>query len=859
MIGVLEYAPLLLRRRRPRRRGALARRAPAWRRAARSSSRSRTSSASSTSPAAPRTTPAGCSTGSRTATRETRGPVTFGRGELRRRLAAAGLGHTRFYYPFPDYKLPRLLLSEEALTDPRLDAGRLAAWVDTRDYLRPRARFFSEETAWEAIGRNGLVGEFANSFLVAASPGPDAALTGAPPWLAELRATDRVRAYRTVTRIADEDGGLVVRKTALAPAAAPPDLSPVALRLPIEGPFLQGRPLAVRVRGLLEREGATVPEAAEALRPWAGLLTGAVQARDAAVASSGPLAGDAGDAELPGGLLDLVPWNLMLAEAGLGEPPSSALEPFDQEWTSLRRLSLGHVVFRGLFHLLSGVRTPQALTAGGTVGDLLTELAGALGAPLDAARLSAVTRREAEIQSAVTGMPFAIALESLERALERLTTEPLAEPPGDGGAAEAAATIRATRLAQAAAAADLERRRLEARLDALERELDALPEAWSTAREAGADRLNLRRLREGSRRKLRAFADASRSDGVAAAVASGGRSIWNSARYWTGNAPEPAAHELPPEAYGPPCSWRQVPASTRRIDVVVSLAGGTAAETAATLDSLLHQSHLLYEVAVYPGAGDRRAGRRARGCGRRPALLSGGRRGRPCLTRPGRATHRDARSGVRDDGGGPRPAPRRRRRPARPGARRARPRGRPRAPQRAGLRRHRHARAPRPGGAGRLAGRRLPQARMVGRLPPLAPRTSSAASRSRRGCSNGPAGSSPSTAPAPSTTSSCAPRTPERARGTWSACCCGARARRLRVRRTARAPRTPRSSRTRPPGCARRPRPLPASSPAPGASPGPRRSGRRSPSWSSRAIRSARSRDAASSACWPTSWPASHA
>jgi len=43
------------------------------------------------------------------------GVVPFGRAELGARLAAAGLGATRWWYPFPDYKLPVAVLSEAAV------------------------------------------------------------------------------------------------------------------------------------------------------------------------------------------------------------------------------------------------------------------------------------------------------------------------------------------------------------------------------------------------------------------------------------------------------------------------------------------------------------------------------------------------------------------------------------------------------------------------------------------------------------------------------------------------------------------------------------------------------------------------
>src|SRR5580704_12803313 len=48
-------------------------------------------------------------------------PRTFGRRELIAQLENAGLPCHRFFYPFPDYKLPSVILAEAAFTDPEFD------------------------------------------------------------------------------------------------------------------------------------------------------------------------------------------------------------------------------------------------------------------------------------------------------------------------------------------------------------------------------------------------------------------------------------------------------------------------------------------------------------------------------------------------------------------------------------------------------------------------------------------------------------------------------------------------------------------------------------------------------------------
>jgi len=323
--------------------------------------------------------------------RETVGPLTFGRGELTRRLKSAGYTDLAWYYPFPDYKLPRLLLTEDALREPRLHAGRLAAGLGTRDFAWPHPHVFAEDAAWEVIDRNGLVGDLANSFLVVASAGGGSRLQRAPDWLAELHTTDRVRAYRTVTRFVGRGDELRVVKVRSDENAAEPRGSPVGLLLPMESPLVAGSPLGARMRRLLRAPATTAGDLGAVLRPWVELLRSAVS--------------DSRASHVPGDRLDLVPWNLIEPEASpLLTSNPAYLTPFDLEWEYRPDLTLEHVVFRGLVSLLVAARGEMRLAGEMTVAELLRDVAGRLGVVVSRDLTLELLRRDAEIQSAVFGM-----------------------------------------------------------------------------------------------------------------------------------------------------------------------------------------------------------------------------------------------------------------------------------------------------------------------------------------------------------------------------------------------------------------------------------------------------------------------
>jgi 2-polyprenyl-3-methyl-5-hydroxy-6-metoxy-1,4-benzoquinol methylase len=93
---------------------------------------------------------------------------TFGRVELEG-LLRQYYEEIAFYYPFPDYKIPTALLTEEAMQS--LPVGELLGSMVERDYAGLGHTFFDNRLAWPEVIANGLGRDLANSFLVVASNG----------------------------------------------------------------------------------------------------------------------------------------------------------------------------------------------------------------------------------------------------------------------------------------------------------------------------------------------------------------------------------------------------------------------------------------------------------------------------------------------------------------------------------------------------------------------------------------------------------------------------------------------------------------------------------------------------------------
>lgn len=86
------------------------------------------------------------------------GPYTFSRTELAALAASCGLD-CRFYYPYPDYKFPVKIFSDEYL--PR--KGELTR--NWQNFDADRVQLFDEGAAFDAAAGEGVFPVFANSFL----------------------------------------------------------------------------------------------------------------------------------------------------------------------------------------------------------------------------------------------------------------------------------------------------------------------------------------------------------------------------------------------------------------------------------------------------------------------------------------------------------------------------------------------------------------------------------------------------------------------------------------------------------------------------------------------------------------------
>lgn len=89
-------------------------------------------------------------------------PRCYSKSEYTKLLQAAGFEKLKFYYPYPDYKFPHTIYSDEWLPK----EGELGD--NQRNFGGDRLQLFNEQKVYDSIIAEGLFGTFSNSYLIEA-------------------------------------------------------------------------------------------------------------------------------------------------------------------------------------------------------------------------------------------------------------------------------------------------------------------------------------------------------------------------------------------------------------------------------------------------------------------------------------------------------------------------------------------------------------------------------------------------------------------------------------------------------------------------------------------------------------------
>jgi len=250
---------------------------------------------------------------------------TFGKHELTELLENAGFKSVKFQYPFPDYKLPQLILTEKALEQAAFKPEDIIRRLLPRDYHRKYNTTFSYELAWSALAKNKLIADFANSFLVIASP---ANIKDDQRLLGLLYSQKRKKSLQVKTRFTQNMKGITVEKSLMYPDHDQPKTN-IQLRLGV-AKYVSGDHVGhLLYKAYLQEETATF---IRLLTLWLRYLS-----RKGLQGSKQRL----GNSVMKPSYYDCIPDNLILA--------GNTVVYIDNEWQYTQNYTFKIQVIRGLY------------------------------------------------------------------------------------------------------------------------------------------------------------------------------------------------------------------------------------------------------------------------------------------------------------------------------------------------------------------------------------------------------------------------------------------------------------------------------------------------------------------------------
>jgi len=240
-------------------------------------------------------------------------------------LDDAGYDSNAFLAPFPDYKIPTVVLHEEFLNDPSA-ATHLRGSV-SRDYLRALDSNFDEYLFWQACNQNGSLLEFANSYLIIAGRDNASADKIAVYDFAHFTGSQRKAEFRTATR--KRRGEMTVRKQKLLTAEIKDAGQSGIKQICMEEDFLPGQLLAdLWLQSLMTWQDQQ--RLVVLYKKYFDFLQDYV--------AQYPVAND---------IVDILPFNIIVDESG-------NYQSFDREWCLDETVTPEFVLFRALFWFIYG-------------------------------------------------------------------------------------------------------------------------------------------------------------------------------------------------------------------------------------------------------------------------------------------------------------------------------------------------------------------------------------------------------------------------------------------------------------------------------------------------------------------------
>jgi len=270
-------------------------------------------------------------------------PQTFGRKFLSAMIKQAGFTQSEFLSPFPDYKLPVCIITDEGFNAADFDATELVCQSITKDAQLPVNTLFSLERTWPIIFLNGLAADLANSFLiVAANSSEYPSKSGV---LAYYLSTDRKAIYcKETSFVRSDEGDILVKRRALS-AIPDPELlvsNRLFFRKPCDLIYTHGKTLYREFIEIVTKPGWHIEAIQHYFSNYLEIIL------EIARSEGHSYNVQVQNIVLPGDYLDAIPSNIVLTDDGKATY-------IDREWCALQGIPVDYLLFRAITSLLGGI------------------------------------------------------------------------------------------------------------------------------------------------------------------------------------------------------------------------------------------------------------------------------------------------------------------------------------------------------------------------------------------------------------------------------------------------------------------------------------------------------------------------
>ena len=195
-------------------------------------------------------------------------------------VESAGFMHQNWLYPYPDYKLPSVVLADRTFDMP--DAVRLLDQVlrdPVRDYAHPVPREADARRAHQTFIEGGLGREVSNSFLLLAGSNGQATATLTDPDILVWRyGEERRRRWLRSTIVREDKGSRVAHQRRLLTSDEPPAIDWLRQVVTPERPYFGGHTLEQQL--LAASDARDLDQMGWVLERWRATLRSVERPRD---------------------------------------------------------------------------------------------------------------------------------------------------------------------------------------------------------------------------------------------------------------------------------------------------------------------------------------------------------------------------------------------------------------------------------------------------------------------------------------------------------------------------------------------------------------------------------------------------